>query len=162
MRVIELTRGKTTIVDDDVWEWASKVPWSASYSKQGGNWYAIRTVTHLDGKRKCESLHRRIIRAVGMQKTDHKDGNGLNNLRSNLRICTDRQNHHNQKLRCDNTSGFKGVSLTTRPPNRYRATIRINGRLLWLGSFESARQAANAYNMAATKYFGEFARLNPL
>jgi len=88
---------------------------------------------------------------------DHKDGDGLNNQRSNLRRSSALQNSQNQRLSRRNKSGFKGVFF--KGP-KWMASIRMNGRSTHLGMFDSAEAAALAYDAAAAAAFGEFARLN--
>lgn len=92
-------------------------------------------------------------------EVDHKDGNGLNNVRSNLRFCTASQNKMN--MRCWNKHGFKGVTFMKRRGLRcWRAKLTINKIVKHLGYFYCLHEAALAYNKAAKKYFGRFARLN--
>lgn len=100
---------------------------------------------------------------------DHIDGNGLNNLRSNLRFATMSQNIANSKVRKDNTTGYKGVSwfVGSKHPNgvwkskpSWTARIGINGKRITVGYFATKEEAARAYNKAAIKYHGEFAKLN--
>ncbi len=103
----------------------------------------------------------------GVAIVDHRDcaspiGNlathKLNNRRSNLRSATTQQNARNRKVRSDNKSGYKGVSKRR---TTFAATISIDkGKRLHLGTFRSAEDAARAYDSAAQKYFGEFARVN--
>ena len=166
MKTIELTQGKVTVVDDDVWEWASKLNWFAAHCH--GTWYARREVIlgrTSGGKRirHTEHLHRMIIGDLTEEVlTDHKDGDGLNNLRSNLRPCTHGQNVKNVRVsRINNKTGFKGVSFKT-ANRRYQAQIELDGRNIYLGLFDSTLEAAKAYNTAAVKYHGEFARLNTI
>ena len=91
------------------------------------------------------------------EDTDHIDGNGLNNRFKNLRLATRGQNKANSRVRKDNKLGVKGVD---RYGNKYRARIRINGRLTYLGYFNTAQEASAAYEKAARVYFGEFAKAN--
>jgi hypothetical protein len=100
-------------------------------------------------------MHRVIAGTAGHLQTDHKDGDGLNNRRSNLRPCTSAQNKANVGLRSDNRSGFRGVSRNAQD-NCWIA--RIQGR--HIGVFRDAVDAARAYDDAARKAFGEFAHLN--
>ena len=158
MKTIPLTQGKITIVDDDVYEWASQMNWYALAACDSNIWYAARNV-NVGKRQRIETLHRRIIGAIWKEKTDHRDGDGLNNLRSNLRICTHTENMRNRKLHRNSGSGLKGVSFEKKF-HKYRARIRVNGHRIHLGMFQSPLQAAKAYNMAAVKYFGEFARPN--
>jgi hypothetical protein len=95
-------------------------------------------------------------------EVDHRDGNGLNNRRrSNLRVCSHSQNGANQKKHKNNTSGFKGVVLYK--DNRSRpwcARIKVEGRHIYLGYFATPDEAAKAYDAAAIRLHGEFARTN--
>jgi hypothetical protein len=89
---------------------------------------------------------------------DHRDGDGLNNRRSsNLRIATRGQNAANAKLRADNTSGFKGVTLH-RVSGKWQAYINANGRRHSLGYFETPEEAGAAYASAGPRAHGDFAR----
>ncbi len=90
-------------------------------------------------------------------KVDHKDGDGLNNRFNNLRLASDTQNAQNTKKRSDNKSGFKGVSWHSQQ-NKWRAVITINKKNKHLGTFYNIQDAASAYESAAKKYFGDFAR----
>lgn len=105
-------------------------------------------------------LHRFIMDAPKGVQVDHRDGDGLNNLRGNLRFATQTLNNANRAYR--GTTGFRGVVLTS--GGRYRAAIfhRENGRrtIKNLGTYEAAEEAARAYDDAALERFGEFARLN--
>ena len=90
---------------------------------------------------------------------DHKDGNGLNNTRNNLRLCTVSQNQCNSRVRRTSRTGYKGVCLRG---NKIAARIKINGESIFLGYFKTVEDAARAYNEAAIVIHGEFARLNDL
>jgi hypothetical protein len=107
-------------------------------------------------------MHRVIMgdAATGLQ-IDHCDGDGLNNQRANLRVCTSSQNNWNQRISKANTTGFKGVSRPARlrgMVNCHVATIQLNGKRRYLGRFPTAEQAHAAYCEAAKKLHGEFAR----
>jgi hypothetical protein len=90
---------------------------------------------------------------------DHIDGNGLNNTRANLRICTIAENVRSSRRRTDNGSGYKGVGFH-KASGKWVARIVTNGEKMYLGLYESPEQAAAVYDLAAHKYHGEFARLN--
>ncbi len=91
---------------------------------------------------------------------DHADRDIYNNLESNLRVCTHQQNQFNKdKQKGSYTSKYKGVSWFRRD-QCWRAYIVINNKQKHLGYFSDEIQAARAYNAAAIKYFGEFAKLN--
>lgn len=90
-------------------------------------------------------------------EVDHKNGNGLDNRKCNLRIATSSQNKANTKIRRDNTSGFKGV-IWHKASNKWMARVADK----YLGLFRSKYEAAKAYNQKAKEMFGEFARLNEI
>ncbi len=105
-----------------------------------------------------EYMHRMIVGASRGQFVDHIDGNGLNNTRANLRLCTKQQNAFNMESKSNSASGYKGV--TKHRDCRWQARIMLNGKNLYLGLFPDSCSAAMAYDEAAVKHFGEFARLN--
>lgn len=102
-------------------------------------------------------MHRAILGASLGEEVDHRDGDGLNNIRRNLRACTHGRNTQNQRRPVHNTSGFKGVS---QKGNRWRAYIKFNGVQHHLGTYDSAIHAAKVYDRSAQRLFGHFSRLN--
>ena len=90
---------------------------------------------------------------------DHINGNGLDNRKCNLRFANANQNQHNRKTNKNNKSGYKGVCWHKRH-NKWISRISINNKLIHLGLFNDKLDAANTYNNAAIKYYGEFANLN--
>lgn len=90
---------------------------------------------------------------------DHIDGDGLNNQKSNLRVCSHKQNCRNRKKNLNGSSRFKGVGFHKRD-KIYCANIGLNGKRVHLGNFNSEIEAALAYNFAAKHHYGEFAKLN--
>jgi len=105
-------------------------------------------------------MHRLILGLDNPKiQVDHINGDGLDNRRKNLRITGYNGNSKNRRIYLSNTSGFKGVSFHKRD-KKYQAYIALNGIQHNLGYFNSAMSAAKAYNVAAIKHHGEFARLN--
>jgi hypothetical protein len=162
MREIPLANGRgVALVDDEDYELVSQYTWAASTT--GNQTYAVHRYDG-DGKRRSLRMHRLILTEVPI--VDHKDGNGLNNTRKNLRAANNRTNAFNTgpySRRRGKTSRFKGVSFVkdARPPERpWRAVIRAFGTDHFLGNFASQEEAAQAYDGAARRHHGEFARLN--
>lgn len=154
---IPLTHGDVTVIDfDDADLIHSK--WAANYYH-----YAIRS-----GKaheHKVIWMHRVILaRIIGRdlrddEFCDHIDNDPLNNRRSNLRLATSAQNVRNTRAGKNNNSGYKGVHFH-KGGKRWRAQITVDYKVISLGYFDTAESAALAYNEAASKYYGEFAKLN--
>ena len=156
MKEIELSQGKRALVDDEDYERLSRWKWSAL--RDGKRWYAVRS--YQDGKkRQLTYMHRQIMGAQSEQQVDHRNMNGLDNRRENIRFCTNSQNHANTKKRAGCTSKFKGVYLAAK---KWRAQIYVHKKRYQLGYFDDEVEAARSYNDAATELFGEFARLNVL
>jgi hypothetical protein len=106
-------------------------------------------------------VHRAIMNPPDDLFVDHINLNRLDNRRCNLRIATKAQNNRNVSLRKDNTSGYKGISLNKRAiKNPWEVSIAVMGKNIHIGCYPTKEQAALAYNKAALKYHGEFARLN--
>jgi hypothetical protein len=156
MKEIRLSQNKTAIVDDSDYERINRWKWSAHSNK--GKWYAVRFVGTWP-LQECIRMHRTILDAPAGVLIDHRDGDGLNNTRSNLRLCNTIQNAQNRNKQINNTSGYKGVSWA-KWANSYRAQIWDNTKKIHLGYFKNAEDAARAYDVAAQKYHGEFAVLN--
>jgi len=155
MREIPLTRGMIALVDDG--DYAGVVAagkWCAVASTRGGTYYAVHSIVRASGGRVLQRMHNFL---TGWSLTDHVNGDGLDNRRGNLRQATHAQNMGNQRLRSNNTSGYKGVS---RSNQKWQAHVFPAGRSVYLGRFATPEEAARAYDDAAAEHFGEFARLN--
>ncbi len=161
MREIKLTQGKVALVDDEDFEAVSQFKWYATV-KDGRIYYACRKTT-INGQRIIIHMHRLLM---GLDKgcakvIDHIDGNGLNNQKCNLRICTIQQNCQNRKSQKNNTSGYKGVSFD-KQYLKWKARICAKDKRTVIGYYVNKEQAALAYNEAAKKHYGEFASLNQI
>lgn len=147
---IKLTQGQETCVDLGDWERVRRHRW---YAQRGRKTYYGATMLTTNGKRAQVYLHKFLLQAPVV---DHKDGDGLLNLRNNLRGASYSQNRHNQKRkRTDCTSRFKGVNFHALA-KKWRVEVAGN----YVGLFVDETIAAKAYDETAIKYFGEFAALN--
>lgn len=154
MKEIKLRKSdRVALVDDEDYEFLSRFRWYCTHEK---NCYYAVSFSRIDGYPVPLRMHRLLLRAsVGMM-VDHIDCNGLNNQRSNLRLATHAQNSRNR--RPNKGRQYKGVRKTRN--NTYEAVISHNGRRIYLGTFNNSHDAATAYNNAAVKYFGRFAKIN--
>jgi hypothetical protein len=157
MKKIKLRNGEFTTVDDIDYESLSQHSWlcmNSKYTKYAGRW------ENVEGKRRYILMHREIL-GIADQRVfaDHRDGNGLNNVRSNLRRCNKAQNCANTRKVAKCWSKFKGVSLHS-PSGLWRSIIRINGRQISLGYFHTEEAAARVYDAVALRHRGEFAAIN--
>lgn len=155
---VRLSSGDVALIDDHDAPLVSRYKWSPR--RLGRTVYA-QANTYVSGARTTVTMHRLIVAPEADQLIDHRNGDGLDNRRSNLRLCDKRGNNRNVGLRADNTSGYKGVHFYALR-NRYSAYIYTHGRRVSLGNFYRAEEAAHAYNIAAQIMHGEYARLNDI
>lgn len=119
----------------------------------------VRRTKKCRGRSSTQLLHRFLLGAPKGKEVDHINGDRLDNRRRNLRITSLRLNRVNQKLRTDNTSGYKGVTWDKEQKN-WKAQVSVMYRNKFLGYFTSKEEAALAYNRKAKELYGEYARLN--
>lgn len=144
---IPLTQGRFTIIDSDDWHLIAGKAWHLKATKKP---YASR------GTPPNRQVMHQLIMGRGVM-VDHRDGDGLNNQRNNLRRANNQQNQMNQ--RTQNGRSYKGVSF--HPTRRkYQTQICIDGKLQYLGLYDNPLSAALAYDHAARKHFGDFAHPN--
>jgi len=152
---IPLSKGYRTVID-------SKDAYLISHRwvaiDRGGIIYAGRWVK-TKGKRRALLMHRVILGAKSSQLIDHADHDGLNNRRTNLRIATRSQNAMNMIKTTGIYSQFKGVTWCRRT-DKWMSQITMDNRNIFLGRFNTELGAAIAYNTAALRLFGRFARIN--
>ena len=149
MKKIPLTQGLFALVDDDDYEWLMQWKWQAY--KHCNTFYARRFVTK-NKRRATIRIHQQILGIRLGMITDHKDGNGLNNQRHNLRHVTVRQNAQNRHIK--KTSKYPGVHWEKRS-ERWQAQIGLNGRRKHLGYFTDERDAFSAYKEAVQAMTGQ-------
>jgi hypothetical protein len=164
-RTIKLNLGYETVVSSkDYGKVLRAGPWHVKFGKhKGGSMlhpYAVHSVFLGNHKWRTVRLHRFLLGVTSPKvKVDHKNGNGLDNQRRNLRKATNGQNKSNSKKALNTSSQFKGVRKVR---NRWSAQITFNKHHTWLGSFAKEQDAADAYDKAAIKVHGEFALTNAM
>lgn len=153
MREILLTQGKVVLVSDEDYEELNKHKWYAY--KCANTFYAQRTLTIGVGKYRTVRMHSIVMKTPKRMETDHINGNGLDNRRENLRVCTRSENLMNQKRGINNTSGYKGVSWH-KGTEKWQSKIAAKGKRIYLGLFKEKEEAHKAYCEASKRYHGEF------
>ena len=155
IRYIALTQGKYAIVDTADYEWLNQWKWCAARS--GNLWYAYRK-----HHGKTVRMHQLIMNPPKGRVVDHINGNGLDNRRANLRICTRRQNawNHGRRKPENASSEFIGVYRRKEDPDKCYVRVTRDGQATNLGPFEDEVEAAKARDRKVRELHGEFAYLN--
>ena len=148
---IPLTQGKFALVDNDVYDGLNKHKWYARKGKK--TYYARRNVWN--GKEQVAILmHRQILGLYYRDGkiTDHKNRNGLDNRRENLRVVSNMENMHNHGGHTRNMSGYNGVFWDKRR-NKWRAQIGVNGKPVYLGIYNNIKDAIEARRQGELAYW---------
>lgn len=152
MKRLALTKGKETLIDDA--DFTIQNRWKWSLSAYG---FAARN-QRIGGKTSSRYLHRDLLGAKTGQFVGHINGDRLDNRRKNLRFCTKSQNLMNRGKTCRNKIGFKGLDKTQ--DGFFKVRITANRKSFYLGYFRDGIAAAKAYDRAARKLHGKFAKTN--
>ena len=157
MKQIPLTQGKVAIVDDADHEFMLQLgPWHAV--RCGHLFYAVHSFKE-NGAIRSIKMHRVLLGLTDSKiHTDHRDGNGLNNQRANLRIATRSNNNCNRMQRKLTQTGVCGVSFDPRN-RRWQARIGVNGTHKYLGTFDSLEAAKMARRAAELELHGQFSAI---
>ncbi len=156
MRFIPVLGAGFAIVDDEDYERLSAYSWfpycygSATYPKTN--------TPRINGVRTSLAMHQMILPKRAGYIIDHKDTDGMNNQRHNLRYATRGQNKMNSIKRKASSSKYKGVSVL--PGNKWKASFKANGNETRIGVFDNEIDAARAYDREILIAHGEFARPN--
>lgn len=151
--VVQLTQGKETLIDKEDIDLIQQYKWHYRKSGRtnGRNGYAE--------SKKGVFMHNLIINKVGNLVIDHINRNGLDNRRSNLRLVTKQQNHHNFPKKGHNK--YRGVQLKPNLKlNPWEVILKYNKKVVFNKTFATAEEGAKAYNEQAIKYYGDVAQLN--
>lgn len=163
MKEITLTQGKVALVDDSDYEYLSQWKWHTVIPKTKHTFYAARKTSIknlINSKRKQVLMHREILCLTDRKiEGEHKDHDGLNNQRNNLRVADRSQNNANRSAQINSSSKFLGVSWIENR-KKWAASICKNSHRINLGNFKNEIDAALAYNKKAIELHGEFANLN--
>lgn len=150
MKEIKLTRGKVALVDDDMFDYLSQFKWQAL--KHYNTFYAVRGGKRKDGKRPLIRMHIEIMGEKDGCIIDHRDGNGLNNCRENMRHITQRQN-----IQCQHrlkSSKYPGV-YWSKAAQKWHVQIMLNGSKKYLGIYADEHEAFLVYKNAVHTYTGQ-------
>lgn len=152
MKEIILNHGKRALVDDEDYEWLTRLTWYAMKPGNTNNYYAYNSKGRV-------FMHSLVMNAAAGQQVDHRNGDGLDNRKENLRFTSNAQNQYNRRLPGNSTSGYKGVSWNKKS-RKWQAQIAKDKKPYYLGLFDTAEAAARAYDAKARELFGEFAKPN--
>ena len=153
MKTINLSQGQVALVDDDDYNWLNQWKWCAG--NYGGKFYAVRHTKGSHHLRKQVFMHRLIMNTPKGKLTDHRNRNGLDNQRHNLRDCNHSQNNMNKTP--FGKSKYMGVYYDR---HLIKMGIKVNGKYIRKGGFKTEEAAAKYYDNLAKIYHGEFANLN--
>lgn len=147
---IPLSRGFKALIDQADLPLVDERSWWVNVGPKG----KVYAATKIAGR--LTYMHRLLMAAGRGQQVDHENGNGIDNRRANLRICSRFDNARNATFRIG-VAGYRGVAPSF---SRWSAKISVEGRKLYIGSFDTPIEAALAYDAAARKHHGTFAVLN--
>jgi hypothetical protein len=150
---VPLTRGYEAVIDADMVGFIGQFNWYAMNC--GGIIYAVRKGPR--PRQQTILMHREILKPDEGLEVDHINRDSLDNRLCNLRQATSQQNKHNQTIKRNNKSGFKGVFLESRS-KKWVSTIMTNGKSKWLGSYDTPEEAHAAYCKASAELHKEFGR----
>jgi hypothetical protein len=165
VRTVQLGKGKSTLVDEADWLIVSQLTWYAVRSDRKPatgpeHWYARHSISKTPGQpMRCIYLHRHLIAAPTGMHVDHRNGDGLDNRRENIRLCTKTENKRNVRTSWG-ASKFKGVCFDKTRGTWKAHLMSKDRRRIHIGRFPTEIEAAQAYDEAVIREYGEFACTN--
>lgn len=153
MKKIELINGKYTLVDDEDYRSLCGYKWRY-FANKSGNVYVYTSLNN-----RTIYMHREIMKTPPNMQVDHRNHNGFDNRKSNLRNCTGGQNNANSIKKPNTSSRWRGICFI-KTTKKWMAKIQSNKKVTYIGIFEKEKDAAMAWDKYARKLHGEFARLN--
>lgn len=151
MASIEIAPGQSVLIDDDQYEEIAAHRWRAQKGKH----------THYAAMNGGVLMHRLIMRATKGDIVDHVNGDGLDNRKENLRLCSNAENMMNARKIAGRSSRFKGVSWN-KDRSQWYSTIEKDGKRKFLGGYKDEAVAAKQYDNAALRMFGSYAKTNEM
>ena len=153
MTYLPLSQGYVAIVDDEDFDYLVQYSWYAKKAsgRKGSQYYAQNW--------KLGKMHRFIMKCPKGMQVDHINHNPMDNRKSNLRICTLKENLYNRRRKPHpkTNSRYLGVFPSGK---KWVASIGVNYKKIHIGTFTTADDAAKAYDREARKHFGQYANLN--
>lgn len=156
MAEIKIAGGFIALVDDEDYEIVNKYKWRVI--EKNLNTYATTSIRK-GGKKATVRMHRLIMNPPADMQVDHKNHNGLDNRRHNLRVCTASQNGANRRKQAGMKYKYRGIWFDKRA-GKFGAQIKVNYKLIHIGFYDDDAAAARAYDEKAKELFGEFANTN--
>jgi hypothetical protein len=160
LQEIPLTQGKVALIDDEDYPAVNQYKWNAVKDRTiwRQDWKAVRHIYDSKiKKQRTQYLSQFLLPNQKDFQIGYRNGNTLDNRRENLLFATHQELAFNKRIGIANKTGLKGIY---KDRDYWRADIGINGKTIHLGCYGSMEEAARAYDDAATKHFGKFARLN--
>lgn len=154
MKKIKLTQGKYALVDDEDYNLLNRFNWYTQ-KRKNGLCYAVRNYQIVTGVKRVQlRMHRMIIDCPKNKVIDHKDTDGLNNQKSNLRFVNRSVNAMNARISSLNTSGYTGINYSKRN-KKWVVRIGVNLKRIYIGNYKDKEEAIKARDNAKKKYYKE-------
>jgi hypothetical protein len=152
--IVPLTQGYEAIIDAADAPLVGQYNWQVHVNPRAKTQYAVRGVW-VDGRTTTQKMHRLIMGEPDGMFIDHVNQSGLDNRKSNLRLCSAAENQWNTGVSARNKSGFRGVDFHELT-QKWQARVTKNGKRQYIGCFDTQAEAVLAHQQAAMQLHGEF------